>query len=97
MERKNQHFYMSGYTMEVAPGRRAQCDIFFKLIGNKIDIRGVDLFDSENNYLGFIPPHNLSFFYRDSILGYLQDHRKQWRTAHVSFNKQPETLAFPEV
>lgn len=78
MNEKVQRFYIQGFAMVVSPGSVADCDIFFKSMGNSPSITGVDLYSKQKVYLGFVYPANLDTTVKRAMLKYIKDHTKKW-------------------
>lgn len=81
---KKRHFYVQGFFIEIAPGRRAKADVFFEVSGRVKHINGLDLTNKEGVYLGFVPPHNISLETADAIRDYIEAHKQKWIELHKS-------------
>lgn len=77
-----QKFYIQGFAMVVSPGRVADCDIFFRAIGHSPNIVGIDLYDKEKNYLGFVYPQNVDLAVKRAMRAYIMAHKKKWQRIH---------------
>lgn len=71
-------YYIQGFAMVVSPGKVADCDIFFRSMGHSPSISGVDLYDKQRRYLGFVYPQNLDIPVRAAMRNYIRAHPKKW-------------------
>jgi len=82
MSDRVQHYYIQGFRMEVSPGRYADCDIFFRHMGFKPQVTGIDLYDHEKRYLGFVYPTNIDLPLKRAINEYLNNNKRKWVRVH---------------
>lgn len=88
MSGKPEHYYIQGFAMVVSPGKVADCDIFFRSLGYAPQITGIDLYDKEKRYLGFVYPSNIDMPLKRAILAYIKDHKKRWVRVFASVNRE---------
>lgn len=82
MARHVEKYYCQGFRMEVSPQVFADCDIFFRWAGYSPNITGVDLYDKEKRYLGFMYPTNIDLPIKRAMREYLQNHKRKWVRVH---------------
>jgi hypothetical protein len=78
------HYFVQGFYIEIAPGRRAVADVFFEVSGRTKHLNGLDLHSKDGVYLGFVPPHNISLETAAIIREYIEKHRNKWIELHKS-------------
>jgi len=83
-------YFIQGFAMVTAPGRVADCDIFFRSIGHSPSITGVDLYTKEHAYLGFVYPMNIAMETKRAMLKYIRSNPKKWVQVHGAVNRQGE-------
>jgi hypothetical protein len=86
MSSRIMHYYLQGFAIVVSPNKVADCDIYFRSMGHSPQITGVDLYDKEKRYLGFVYPTNLDMAVKRAMLAYIKDHKKKWVRV---FHKMP--------
>ncbi len=79
-----QRYFLQGFAMVVSPNRVADCDIFFRTMGNSPQITGVDLYSKEMVYLGFVYPSNISLDVKRAMLAFIRQHKKNWHRVHTN-------------
>jgi len=87
---KAQKYVIQGFAMVTAPGKIADCDIFFRTLGHSPQVTGVDLYTKEKVYLGFVYPTNLSLDTKRAILKYIRTNTKKWIRVHSSMTRNGE-------
>lgn len=81
-------YYVQGFAMVTAPGKVADCDIFFRSIGHSPSITGVDLYKKDHTYLGFVYPMNLDIEVKRAMLKYIRANPRKWVEVHDAINRQ---------
>lgn len=76
---KVQKYFIQGFRVQISNSRWVQSDIFFRTMGHSPQITGVDCYNQDMTYLGFIYPENLSLTLKKDILRYIRENKKRWQ------------------
>jgi len=75
-------YYIQGFAMVVSPGHVVDTDVFFRTMGHSPSVSGIDCYDKQKGYVGFIYPQNLEIEIKRALLKYIRSNPRKWHRLH---------------